>query len=165
MKIPVTLNGVEHVVEFDRSGAACRFSIDSGQERSADVVEAEPSVYSVLSGGRTYDAHVEETPSGLLVVIDGHRFEIEVRDPRRWTAAARGGLAQGRVNVVAPMPGKIVRLLVTPGDTIQAGEGILVVEAMKMQNEMKAPKSGRVVSISAQEGATVNAGEVLAAIE
>ena len=63
------------------------------------------------------------------------------------------------------MPGKIVRLLVVEGDTVESGQGLLVMEAMKMQNEMKAPKAGRVVSISAREGATVAAGDVLAAIE
>ena len=67
--------------------------------------------------------------------------------------------------MTAPMPGKIVRLLVAEGQTVEAGQGLLVVEAMKMQNEMKAPKAGHVVSLTAREGATVAAGEVLAAIE
>jgi biotin carboxyl carrier protein len=63
------------------------------------------------------------------------------------------------------MPGKIVRVLAEAGETVAAGAGIIVVEAMKMQNEMKAPKAGMVVSINAAEGATVNAGDVLAVIE
>ena len=69
------------------------------------------------------------------------------------------------MNIAAPMPGKVVRLLVAEGDAVEAGQGLLVVEAMKMQNEMKAPKPGTVVSLTAREGATVAAGEVLAAIE
>ena len=81
-------------------------------ERSANVEMPEPGVYSVLLDGRMYDARVEEQPEGLVVVIDGYRFEIEVRDPRRWSRrdAARAG--DGVQTVTAPMPGKVVRVLV-----------------------------------------------------
>ena len=72
---------------------------------------------------------------------------------------------EGRQNVTAPMPGKVVRLLVADGDSVQAGQGIAVVEAMKMQNEMKAPRSGRVAALAVHEGDTVGAGAVLAVIE
>jgi biotin carboxyl carrier protein len=125
----------------------------------------EPDVYSVLLDGRMYDARVEETPTGLVVVIDGYRFEMEVRDPRRWSRkdAARAG--DGVQTVVAPMPGKVVRVLVAQGDEVKAGQGLLVVEAMKMQNEIKAARAGRVLSLTVKEGATVAAGQVLATIE
>jgi biotin carboxyl carrier protein len=131
----------------------------------AQIVCVEPGVYSVLLDGRSYEARVEESDGCTIVFIDGHRFEIEIRDPRRrFRHAGRLG-AEGRLNVAAPMPGKIVRLLVAEGDPVEAGQGLLVVEAMKMQNEMKAPKAGRVVTLAARQGATVAAGEVLAAIE
>jgi len=99
-----------------------------------------------------------------VIVIDGYRFEMEVRDPRRWSRkdAARG--ADGLETVAAPMPGKIVRVLVAPGDEVEAGQGLLVVEAMKMQNEMKASRAGRILSVTVKAGATVAAGEVLATI-
>jgi biotin carboxyl carrier protein len=129
------------------------------------IEAVEPGVYSVLFDGRSYEARVEEAEGCLIVFIDGHRFKVEIRDPRRWSRqSARRGV-EGRMHVVAPMPGKIVRLLVAEGDTVEAGQGLLVMEAMKMQNEMKASKAGRVVSLTAHEGATVAAGEVLAAIE
>jgi biotin carboxyl carrier protein len=114
--------------------------------------------------GRSYEARVDETPGGLVVVIDGFRFEIEVRDPRRWSRKSAGGGAEGVQNIAAPMPGKIVRVLIAPGDEVQPGQGLVVVEAMKMQNEMKAARAGRVLTLHAREGASVTAGEVLATI-
>jgi acetyl/propionyl-CoA carboxylase alpha subunit len=129
------------------------------------IVQVEPGVYSVLMDGRSYEARVEESEGCVIVFIDGHRFEVEIRDPRRWSRQSARPGAEGRLNVTAPMPGKIVRLLVAEGDIVTAGQGLLVVEAMKMQNEMKAPKAGVVVSLTAREGATVAAGDVLAAIE
>jgi biotin carboxyl carrier protein len=129
------------------------------------IAEVEPGVYSVLLEGRSYEARIESGDGRVVVFIEGHRFEVQVADPRRWSRqAARGGTDE-RLNVVAPMPGKIVRLLVAPGDAVAAEQGLLVVEAMKMQNEMKAPKAGHVVSLPARVGATVAAGEVLATIE
>jgi biotin carboxyl carrier protein len=133
--------------------------------KPAEIELVEPGVYSVLVDGRSYEARVEQAEGGVAVFIDGYRFEIEVRDPRRRSRqTARRELA-GSLNVVAPMPGKIVRLLVAAGDTVTAGQGLLVVEAMKMQNEVKAPKAGRVVSVAAREGATAAAGDILAIIE
>ena len=115
--------------------------------------------------GRSYEARIEQGDGCMVVFIDGHRFEIEVRDPRRWSRKTGQQGAEGRVSVAAPMPGKIVRLLASAGDTVTVGQGLLVVEAMKMQNEIKAPKAGRVVSLPARDGATVAAGEVLDTIE
>ena len=87
-------------------------------------------------------------------------------DPKRLrSATCSGGHHTGAAEIVSPMPGKIVRVLVKPGADVEAGAGVIVVEAMKMQNEMKAPKAGTVVSIQVAEGATVNAGDVLAVIE
>ena len=100
----------------------------------------------------------------MVVVIDGFRFEIDVRDPRRFRRSAGGRGGEGVQTIVAPMPGKVVRVLVAPGDSVEAGQGLMVVEAMKMQNEMKAARAGSVLSVSAREGATVAAGEVLATI-
>jgi biotin carboxyl carrier protein len=115
--------------------------------------------------GRSYEARVEEHPEALIVVIDGYRFELEVRDPRRWSRQASGRGAGGVQSVTAPMPGKVVRVLVAPGDIVETGQGLLVVEAMKMQNEMKASRAGKVLAVAIREGATVAAGDVLATIE
>ena len=100
-----------------------------------------------------------------MVVIDGFRFEIAVRDPRRWSRKEPAPRRQtASQTVAAPMPGKVVRVLVAPGDQVEAGQGLLVVEAMKMQNEMKAARAGKILSVAVIPGATVAAGEILATI-
>jgi biotin carboxyl carrier protein len=164
VKLNLTVNGVKQQIEILVPAPGCRFRLGRDPERSADVATPEAGVYSVLLDGRSYDARVERTIGHLIVSVHGHRFEIEVRDPRRWSpnaASRRGGDIE---TVRAPMPGKVVRVLVAPGDTVEAGQGLMVVEAMKMQNEMKASRSGRVLAVAAKEGATVTAGEVLATI-
>lgn len=165
MKLLIDLDGRELPMEVSRAGEACHFRLGDAPARQALVREAEPCVYSVLLDGRSYDAHVEQTGECVVVVIAGERFEIGVRDPRRWSRKSAGPSAEGRQRVTAPMPGKVVRVLVKTGDSVTAGQGLLVVEAMKMQNEMKAGKSGRVVSLPVAEGSTVSAGEILATIE
>jgi biotin carboxyl carrier protein len=93
-------------------------------------------------------------------------YTVKLTDPKRLRAGqSAGAQADGAAQVVAVMPGKVVRVLVEQGETIEAGQGIVVVEAMKMQNELKSPRAGRVVELQARPGATVNAGDVLAVIE
>jgi biotin carboxyl carrier protein len=165
MKLELKIDGVDQPIELLRNGPACRFRLGDALEFTAHVETPEPGMYSVLLDGLSYDTSVEETPSGLVVVVDGHRFEIEVRDPRRWTRGSGGAGAEGLQTVLAPMPGKVVRVLIAPGDAVETGQGLIVVEAMKMQNELKAARGGRVLSVAAKEGATVAAGETLATIE
>jgi biotin carboxyl carrier protein len=165
MKLALTVNGRADVIEILSPVPACRFQFGDGPPREADVEIPEPGVYGVLLDGRSYDAFVEETPSGLAVTIEGFRFEVEVRDPRRWsrrTAGAGGGTVQ---SILSPMPGKVVRVLAAAGDEVAPGQGIVVVEAMKMQNELKSNRTGHVLTVAAKEGATVTAGELLATIE
>ena len=165
MKFPLSINGAEDRIEILDPAPSCRFRLGDGPERSADVRTPEPCVYSILLDGRSYEARVEETASGLVVVIDGYRFEIQVRDPRRWGRKSAGAVGSGSQSLTAPMPGKVVRVLAAPGDAVEAGQGLVVVEAMKMQNELRAARAGRVLSVSAIEGATVAAGEVLVTLE
>lgn len=165
MKLPLTINGSPSLVEILSPAPDCRFRIGDGPERSADVRVPEPCVYSILLEGRSYDARIEETPSGLVVVIDGHRFEIQALDPRRWSRKSARGAGEGLQIVTAPMPGKVVRVLIKPGDAVEPGQGLVVVEAMKMQNELRAARAARVLSVSAAEGATVAAGEALVTLE
>jgi biotin carboxyl carrier protein len=127
----------------------------------ADVVETEPGVYSVLSGLNAWEFRV----AGSEITIGGHRFQVEFHDPRQWKGSGHTAGAKGRVSIVAAMPGKIVRVLVAVGDTVEVGQGIVVVEAMKMQNELKAPQDGRVTAIEVRENDSVIAGAVLATIE
>jgi biotin carboxyl carrier protein len=157
MKLDLTINGREERIEI--SAAKFRFGESAEREVSVEIVQS--GVYSVLMDGRSYDVRVD----GGVVTACGRRFEIEVRDPRRWNRQRAGGGHKGVQHISSPMPGKIVRVLAVVGDRVEAGQGIVVVEAMKMQNEMKAARAGTIVGISAKVGDTVAAGEVLAAIE
>ena len=129
--------------------------------KKTDIVETEPGVYSVLTSGKSFEARVE----GGEVVIGGQRFPFEIQDPRQWKRSSRPGDTQGRASLTAVMPGKIVRILVSIGDEVKAGQGIMVIEAMKMQNDLKAPRGGRVTAIDVKENDSVNAGALLATIE
>lgn len=128
-------------------------------------VEVEPGLYSVIRQGRSYLARVLPGTNPYTIEIAGHRFSVEVRDPRNATLRSTAALGGGRQNIKAAMPGKVVRVLVTEGQEVQAGQGLIVVEAMKMQNEMKAAKPGKVSKVQTQAGATVAAGDVLLTIE
>ncbi len=131
----------------------------------ASLVEVEPGTYSIIMEGRAYEARVNASGEELAVDVAGRRYLVAVRDPRSYRKKSRAGAGEGRQNVVSPMPGKVIRVLVSDGDSVEEGQGLVVVEAMKMQNEMKSPKAGRVVQLRAKDGDTVAAGDVLVSIE
>ena len=165
MKRSLSINGRDCTIELTAAAPGARFIFDGAPECAADVEMPEPGVYSILIGGRSYDAFVTESAGGGLVVsIDGHRFDVEVRDPRQWSPTKAGQGGESVQTIASPMPGKVVRVLVNPGDAVEPGQGIVVVEAMKMQNEMKAARAGKVLTVAAKEGATVTAGELLATV-
>lgn len=165
MTFEVEIDGTSARLEVEREGDRYRFRLGDQEERSAELAEVEPGVYSVLLEGRSYEARAEPGEDCAWITIRGRRFRVAITDPRRWSRKSAGAPGQERENVIAPMPGKIVRLLVKPGESIQAGQGIVVVEAMKMQNEMKTRRAGRVAAIPVSVGDTVAAGAVLATIE
>lgn len=100
------------------------------------------------------------------VHLRGATYEVGIEDPKRLRSGVAGaGHDHGEARITAAMPGKVVRVLVETGQRVEAGAGVVVVEAMKMQNEMKSPKAGTVITLNALPGATVNAGDLLAVIE
>lgn len=137
-----------------------------GKSFEADVISIFPGQYSILFAGKVFDVHVENLREGeFQVVFRDHRVSLELLDPRKIKSLRhRHADSQGEVAVSSPMPGKLVRRLVREGQTVEQGQGLLVIEAMKMQNEIKSPKSGVVKSVNTQEGKTVNAGEELLVI-
>jgi biotin carboxyl carrier protein len=155
----------KHVIELERDAAGWRVALD-GQAVAVDAVEIAPNILSILLEGQSYEISVTPSPDGKLRLQNGaHEFTAEVVDPRAWSGRRHGSVeTEGRQQVVAPMPGKVVRLLVKAGDLVEAGQGLLVVEAMKMQNEIRSPKSGTVERVLAREGQPVNAGEVLCVV-
>lgn len=164
MKLDVEIDGKTHSVELLQERDLSRWFAD-GLPLDAEAVEVSPGVYSILLHGESFEVRIEKVGSELRAIALGRESKIAIRDPREWKRN-RGGAteAEGRQQVIAPMPGKVVRILVAIGDQVQAGQGLMVVEAMKMQNEIRTPKSGKIERLSVTEGQTVNAGEVVAVV-
>jgi len=164
MVYDVTIDGKSYRLELERAegGWACRLD---GREIEVDAVLARPDVLSLRIGNKAYEIKSEHVGSDWHVWVGSARFASEVRDPRSLRSRARAADDQGPKKLTAPMPGKVVRVLVKEGDEVEAGAGVLVVEAMKMQNEIKSPKKGTIQKMLAAEGVAVNAGDVLAIVE
>jgi biotin carboxyl carrier protein len=109
---------------------------------------------------------LDTSPEGDAVLINGARIPFALHDPRSLrTRRAAGAGTDGPKSVKAPMPGRVVRVLVAPGDEVAAQQGLIVIEAMKMQNELKSPKAGRITRIAAQEGETVQSEDILVIVD
>jgi len=165
MKLEVVVNG--RAAQLQLASSHYRYQVGqvpdlSSSEKNYSLVESGPGIFSILIEGRSYQATIL-APG--IIQINNQIFEVEIFDPRELRTRSSTGASHGRQNIAAPMPGKVVRLLVAIGDKVEAAQGLIVVEAMKMQNEMKSPKAGTVVEIKAKDGATVSAGEILIVIE
>ncbi|MBV9958990.1 MAG: biotin/lipoyl-binding protein [Acidobacteria bacterium] len=170
MKLTAELDGAEQQIELRREGERVWARVD-GRSYELSVRETEAGAYLLIDDGRVYECRVESThaqPDAVQVHVRTQTYALTLSDPKRLRGGhggAGGHGVDGSAQIVAPMPGKIVRVLVEVGAAVKAGDGIIVVEAMKMQNEMKAPRDGVVSEIHAASGATVNAGDILATIE
>jgi len=166
MRYEVRISGKTLTVELERQAGDWQARIEGELEITADVAEVAPNVFSVLISGSSHEVYVTPSSDGQLQLqTGGSEFRGEIIDPRSWRGRRHTGAeAQGRQQIAAPMPGKVVRLLVKVGETVKAGQGLLVVEAMKMQNEIRSPKNGKVERVLVSEGQAVNAGEVLCVV-
>jgi len=164
MTYDVTIDGKNYRLELARPDGRWSCRLD-GQEIEVDAVLARPNVLSLRLGNQAYEVKCERVGGEMHVWVGSARFAAEVRDPRSLRARARAADDHGPRKLTAPMPGKIVRVLASQGAEVEAGMGVLVVEAMKMQNEIKSPKKGTIQKILVSEGAAVNAGDVLAIVE
>jgi len=153
----VTVDGRSGKITIE--GSRLRYVREDGVE-----IDSEFSLdgTSVLMNGRVY--RVSRGPD-QEVWVNGRRLSMEVFDPRDLLPGKGSASNQGRQEVAASMPGKVIRVLVAAGHAVEEGQGLVVVEAMKMQNEMKSPKSGRVAEVRTRADATVSAGEVLVVVE
>ena len=164
MKYEVEINGRVVDIEFEQRNGRVQARVGS---RRYDLEGISPGegVYTFLAGDRVFEASVwSHDPNSLTITIGGQFFSAKVIDRKHRRPTVEHGI-EGRQNLVAPMPGKVVRVLLAVGDDVAQGQGVVVVEAMKMQNEIKSPKAGRVLEVRVTEGATVNANQVLAVIE
>ena len=164
MKYEVEIKGARVHVELDRRSERLRALVDN-REYEFELISSEEGSYTLLIGDHVYETRVWATAANSYRVdVGGRSFPTRLVDRRlRRTAGDQG--TEGRQNLVAPMPGKVVQILLAPGDQVNAGQGVVVVEAMKMQNEIKSPKKGTVRKLGVKETAAVNAGDLLAIVE
>jgi acetyl/propionyl-CoA carboxylase alpha subunit len=157
------IEGKKHKVELPAGAASGAVeAVVDGRRTLVNVQVLEAGVMSLVVGGRQYRCVLD----GDGVVIGGQRYGFEVDDPRSLQGRrGGGGGVDGPRPVKAPMPGRVVRVLVNDGQDVAEGEAIVVIEAMKMQNELRAPKGGRVVRVAVGVGDAVGAGDVLAVVE
>jgi biotin carboxyl carrier protein len=134
----------------------------SAIEREYSAAPAGDGTWSILIDGRSYAIAILGAGE---ISVNGRVFHVDVFDPRELRGRRSAGDNSGPQSIAAPMPGRVIRVLVEPGQEVAADEGLIVVEAMKMQNEMKAPRAGRVAAVKTAAGATVSAGDVLLVIE
>ena len=162
MKLIAELNNEKHEVEFKRDDAKVFANID-GREYELEASEVEPNVYLLKHNNQIHEIYV--APNGI-VNVGNNQLEVKLIDPKRLRGSGGGDEnADGIAEIKTAMPGKIVRILVQEGQEVKHGDGVIVVEAMKMQNEMKSPKDGVIKEIRVEESATVNAGDILLVIE
>lgn len=161
----VTISGTNHRLELSRSDAGWECKLD-GRAVQIDAVLTRPNVISLLVDGQAYEIKREQTATDLHLWVGGVRHSAELRDPRSLRSRKKSAADHdGPRKLIAAMPGKVVRILAPENTGIEVGQGILVIEAMKMQNEVKSPKKGIVQKIVVQEGTAVKAGDVLAVVE
>jgi biotin carboxyl carrier protein len=161
----VAIDGRDYQLELSENQGrwSCRLH---GRDLAVDVAVVGRNVLSLIIERQAYDIRRELTATNLQIWVGNEHYTAEVRDPRSLRSRrTRSAASDGAKKLVAAMPGKVVRLLVLENAEIDAGEGVLVMEAMKMQNELKSPKKGKVKKIFVSEGSAVNTGDVLVIVE
>ena len=162
MRYSISIDGRAYAVEISEveGGWRCRLN---GRDLPVDFAQLNARAASILLDGKSYEVRCETSGT---ISINNRQYNVSVEDPRSWQGRRRRELDQaGPQRLSSSMPGKVVRVLSREGDAIEAGQGIIVVDAMKMQNEIKSPKAGTLLKLLVREGANVNAGEVLAIVE
>jgi biotin carboxyl carrier protein len=165
LTLELSVDGVVRTVQVERAGDRHVVVVD-GARHLVEASSIEPGRWSLLFDERAASHEVvvrADRAGALTVLVDGAVVPVVARDPRhRGHGAARA--IDGPARVSAPMPGKVVRVLVAEGDEVAARQGVVVIEAMKMENELRAPRAGRVGSVAVQPGALVESGALLLTI-
>jgi biotin carboxyl carrier protein len=141
-----------------------RYRVTIGEKTlDIDLVKTGPTEVSVLVDGVSHDFSLEQTAEGFAVLVRGDRFDVDLKDAVKGAGLGKA-VSAGPLKLTAPMPGKIVKVLVALGDSVECGHGVLVMEAMKMENELKTTRAGTVQEIRVKEGQPVEMGALLLVI-
>jgi biotin carboxyl carrier protein len=167
VKLRVDVDGREYLLDVVRSGDQCGYRITGSLDvrGGCSVEEVSPGVFSVLKDRSSFVVRLIETKDAVEAWIGSRKWLLAISDPRDRTSSDRRAAGHGPKEIRALMPGKVIKVLVSAGEEVKAGDGVIIVEAMKMQNEMKSPKNGRIRVIHVREGATVSAGVALLTVE
>jgi biotin carboxyl carrier protein len=171
MTFDIDINGCGRVVSVERAGAGCYRVVVDGRPHEVDAARVGSFGLSLLLDGDSgVSREVQVAPAGgpgeMLVRIDGRTVTAVINGRRTGRAMTDGGTdARGEQAVLAPMPGRVVRVLVSRGEEVTAQQAVVVIEAMKMENELRSPKDGRVKEVAVAAGASVEVGRVLIVIE
>jgi biotin carboxyl carrier protein len=167
LKLRLDVDGQDYSLDWQSGNGEAAYTLtgDETVTGSASVLEVMPGVFSILLGARSFTVHLVPNKEGSETFTAGQQHHISIFDPRDRADRRNQAGHVGPVELRSQMPGKIIKILVELGAAVEAGQGLVVVEAMKMQNELKASKAGTVSKINAVEGATVAAGESLVVVE
>ncbi len=168
MRYVANLQGAEQELEIEELTQAGTFQVRFGERQiDADIRQVGPSSFSIIIGNRSFDMDVVREGEELIVFSRAGvtRLTLENAARKITRGAGRGREVSGRAEMRAMMPGRVVSVLVQQGDEVEAGQGVVVVEAMKMENELKSPKKGKVAEVKVVAGQTVEKGELLVVIE
>ena len=163
LRYEITIDGTTRVVDVAHAKDGSFTVAFDGATHVVDLLKPTPEAYQLLIDGESWEAGCVPTKDGYLVDIMGVATDVEVVDPRRRALKLGAGAAHGSLS--AAMPGRVVRLLAAVGDTVRKGQPILVLEAMKMENEIKSPVDGTLAELHVSEGQAVEAGAKLARVD
>jgi biotin carboxyl carrier protein len=164
VRFDATVEGRSLRVEVRGKDGRYTVTID-GRPVDVDLEETGRDFVSLLIDGRSYEVGLEARDGGYTVVLADDAVHVDLADASRGAAAPPPKPASGPARLTAPMPGRLVRVLVEAGQQVAAGQGLVVMEAMKMENELRSPRAGRVREIPVREGQVVEAGALLALVE
>jgi biotin carboxyl carrier protein len=167
MTFVATLGDHSYTVEIEEiRKSVYRVAVD-GNEFMVDGKKTGRTNFSLIVDNRSFEIEVDHQGDEYRVLVDGRNYHVNLMDERRvrTSGGPGGGALQGRQTVSVPMPGKVIAILVAEGDTVEKGQGLVIVEAMKMENEVRCPIAGEVKEIKVKQGETVEAGATLLIVE
>lgn len=156
-----------YTVEIEKIETSLYRVVVEGNEFLVDGKKTGRTNYSLIVENRSFEIEVDNTEDEYRILVDGRNYHVNLVDERRMRfGGAQSGIElQGRQKISVPMPGKVIAVLVSEGDKVEKGQGLVIVEAMKMENEVRSPISGEVKEIKVKPGEAVEGGAALVVVE